>query len=309
MISLVGGLAQAGLWERIADNILYQQALAGGMAIALLCGLLSVFVVLKRMSFIGQGISHAAFGGVGVALLAEVYIAMHWPHVTSSADWPQQAVLLRDAVVAVFCIATALVIGMISRRGKVAEDTAIGICLVAAMALGAVLLSAVAQHGTAPSFESILFGDIYFIGRVDVIVAWSLAIAVLALVAGLFKELVFMAFDEETAAVFGVRTRLLYYGLLVALGLAIVVAMKSLGVVLASALLVLPGAAARFWSNRVGWIVVTSTVFSVAGLVGGLLLVIWRRLIMPPGAVIVLLLTGLFIVSYVVNGIRCGRSR
>ena len=80
-------------------------------------------------------------------------------------------------------------------------------------------------------------------------VAWGVAVLVTALVAALFKELVFFTFDEEAATVFGVRTGALYYGLLACLGVAVVAAMRSLGVILATGLLILPGAIARCWSS------------------------------------------------------------
>jgi hypothetical protein len=116
-------LAQT-VWQRFWQYQFYQNALAGGVAIALLCSVLSVFVVLKRVAFAGQGISHAAFGGAGLALLLELFLP------------PLRMPILRDAVIAAFCVITALVIGRIARQRRLGEDSAIGICLVAAMALG-----------------------------------------------------------------------------------------------------------------------------------------------------------------------------
>jgi zinc transport system permease protein len=298
-------LAQ-GLWQRIAENTFYQYALAGGAGLALVCGLLSVFVVLKRMSFIGEGIAHGAFGGVGIALLAGLFVAEIRPP------------LARDGVVAVFCVATAVAIGYLSRRGRLTEDTAIGICLVAAMALGVLLLDVRAHWlegliasgrvdrgsvGYTPQLHDLLFGDILMLGWPEVIVNCGLALAVTLGVLMFFKELVFFIFDEETAEVFGIRTGLLYYGLLVALGLAVAATMRSLGVILVSALLILPGASARYWSNRIGRVTVISAVLAVAGLVAGLLLSIYLRYV-SPAAVIVLTLTAIFIFSYVVNALR-----
>ncbi|MFB3892080.1 MAG: metal ABC transporter permease [Phycisphaerae bacterium] len=309
MISPVGILAQAGLLERFLHNPLYQQSLAGGLGIAVLCGLLSVFVVLKRMSFIGQGISHAAFGGVGVAVLVEAMLSAYWPTLAAALGVNDSSSMLRDGIIALFCVAAAVLIGYLSRRGPVAEDTAIGICLVAAMALGVILLDIRSRYGTPPAtFESILFGSIFFITPSDVWLAWILALLVCLAVVSLFKELVFFAFDEETAGAFGVRTGLLYYGLLVALGLSIVVALKSLGVILASALLILPGATARFWSNRIGVVTALSVIISAVGLAVGLALAVYLGT-PPPGAVIVLTLTAFFVLSYVLYLIRRAAAR
>lgn len=296
-------LAQAGVWRRFIENDFYHYALAGGVAIALLCGVLSTFVVLKRMALIGQGISHAAFGGAGVALLAALVIPeLHQP-------------LLRDAIIALFCVGTALLIGVLSRRGKLTEDTSIGIFLAAAMALGVLLIDLRAMWlrrmlaagetvppgvGYTPSIHEMLFGNILFAPPLDVCIAWGLAIVVTVLVVCLFKELVLFTFDDEAAKVLGVRTGMLYYGLLVCLGLAVVAAMRSLGVILAGALLVLPGACARYWARRIGWAVAISALIAVGGVTVGLFLAIWFGRV-SPAPVIVLTLFAAFVFSYIVR--------
>jgi zinc transport system permease protein len=267
---------------------------------------LSVFVVLKRMSFVGEGIAHSAFGGVGVALLAALLIPSLEP------------ALARDGIVAIFCLATALGIGWTSRRGKVAEDTSIGIWLVAAMALGLVLLQfrvklvadlisqgrlSRGQLGYTPLFEQILFGDILFMTAHEAVVAWILALLVLAAVAAFFKEIVFFALDEETARVFAVPTEAIYYIFLAVLSLVIVLAMRSLGVILASALVILPGATARLWSNHIGWVTAISAGVGTAGLVAGLMLSISLGRY-SPGPLIVLTMTSMFAASILFNALR-----
>ena len=304
-------LLAAGLWQRFWDNPLFVNALLGGTAIAVMCSLLSVFVVLKRMAFIGEGIAHAAFGGAGVALLLGLVLEEVRPP------------LARDAVIAAFCVATALGIGVMSRRWRLPEDSAIGIALVAAMALGVVLLdlrSALLQQmlasgsltrgdiGYTPSFHDILFGNILFMRPEEVGVAWVLAAVVVAAMAATFKEMVFFAFDEETAVVFGVRTSLFYYGFLVLLGLAIVATIRSMGVILASAMFILPGASGRFWSNRIGVVTILSILIGVIGVVAGLFIAVWAR-ILSPGPVIVLTLFAGFLASYAVHPLRKRRRR
>lgn len=310
-------LAEAGLWERFWANEFYQTALLGGVGIALLTSVLSVFVVLKRMSFIGQGIAHAAFGGVGAALLGALFVPALRVGASAATRyaWP---VVARDGIIAVFCVATALAIGSLSRRGKLSADASIGICLVAAMALGVVLMDVRAELlerliadgeltrgevGYAPSFHHVLFGNILFMNPAEVAIVWGLAVACVAWIAAMFKELVFFAFDEETAAVFGVPTGPLYYALLVVLALAIVVAMRSMGVILASGMLILPGASARQWSDRIGRVTVLSAVIGVAGVVTGLLLAMLLDFL-SPAPLIVLALTLLFGVSFAARTVR-----
>jgi zinc transport system permease protein len=284
---------------------LYGVQFLGGLAVAAVCSVLSVLVVLKRMSFIGEGIAHAAFGGVGVALLAGVALPALRPE------------LARDGVVAVFCVLAALGIGWTARRARMAEDTSIGIWLVAAMALGVVLLDVRAQWvaslaqsgslqgdiGYTPTFESLLFGDMLFISPGEVAAAWVLTAAVLLAMAMFYKELVFFAFDDEAARAFGVPTTAIYYGMLVALSLAVVVAMRSLGVILAAALLILPGATARLWSRRITLVLLASAFVGVGGLAAGFVLSVQLG-VLSTGPVIVLTLALIFIVSAIVSAAR-----
>lgn len=286
-------LAWADLWQRFWDNAFYQQALLGGLGVALMCSVLSVFVVLRRMAFIGQGISHAAFGGFGAAVLAQALLPA------------MESALARDMIVACFCVATALVIGCLSRRGKLSEDTAIGIAMVAAMAIGVLLmdLRATWKGGYIPPLHAVLFGDIMFVTTREIWTVWIMAVLIAAAVAAVFKELVFFAFDEEAARAFGVRTDLLYYGLLVCLGLAVVAAMKSVGVILAGALLVLPGASARLWSIRVGRVAIISAVVGMGGLTVGFVLSLGLKSF-SAGPLIVLTLIAILAFSYVFRAIR-----
>jgi ABC-type Mn2+/Zn2+ transport system permease subunit len=284
------------VWSRFMDHAFYHHALIAGLAMAVACAVLSVFVVYKRMAFIGQGISHAAFGGVGAAMLLQVYLpALETP-------------LLRDAVIAVFCVATALLIGRFSRGRQVSEDSAIGICLVAAMALGMLLLDLRQGMGYTPSFHSILFGSILHIPRAAVWVACLEAAVVVTLVVAFFKELVFFACDEEAAEAFGVPTGAIYYGLLVCIAVTIVVAMRLLGVILCSALLVLPGTIAGLWSHRIGHVTWIAALAAAVCVTAGLFLAIASGTL-STGPLIVLTLCAALALSWLVRIVRERISR
>ncbi len=245
-----------------------RQGLAAAVAIGTLCSLLSVPVVLKRMAFIGQGVSHAGFGGVGLAIFLGLGVGARL-----------------DAVVLAFCVGAALLIGVLSRRRAVEPDTAIGVLLAAAMALG-VLLTDLSQHlrtvawyrqwigpGTQTiGFHEVLFGGLWQITRTQMWLAVTLSLAVIVLLAGLFKEMVFFTFDEAAARVFGVPTRWLYYLLLVVLSLTIVMSIRLVGIILASALLVIPGATATLLSERLSRVLLAAVGVGLSGTVGGLLL-------------------------------------
>jgi zinc transport system permease protein len=280
----------ASVWSRFLEYPFYHNALIAGVAVAVACAVLSVFIVYKRMAFIGQGVSHAAFGGVGAALLLQIYLpAFETPY-------------LRDTVIAVFCVGTGLLIGRFSRGRRVTEDSAIGICLVASMALGMLLLDLRKGLGYTPPFHSILFGSILQIPRAAVWVACAEAAIAVALVLAFFKELVFFTCDEEAAEVFGVRTGLIYYGLLVCIALTIVVAMRLLGVILCSALLILPGSIASLWSHHIRRVLLVAAVCAVACVTAGLFLSIAFQHL-STGPLIVLVLCGVFGVSWLLTAV------
>ncbi len=242
-----------------------QQALVTGIAVGTVCSLLSVVVVLKRMAFIGQGISHAGFGGMGLAIFLGL------------AGWQQ------DALLFVFCLATGLIIGLLSRRRRVDADTAIGILLVAAMAIGVILTDLrTSLRGTPwydtrfasdtfiPPIESMLFGSLLLIDTTAM--WWTLGLSVLIVVvcAAFFKEIVFFTFDERVSRVFGVPTNLIYYLLLIALSLTIVLSIRVVGVLLVTALLVIPGATALLLTRRLAGVLAVSWGVGMVGVVGGL---------------------------------------
>jgi ABC-type Mn2+/Zn2+ transport system permease subunit len=279
-----------------SHDIAWLPVLLTGLIVAVLCSLLSVVVVLKRLAFIGQGISHAGFGGAGTAMVLGLA-----PGFT------------QDATILVFCLAAAALIGALSRRHKIEADSAIGIILVAAMAWGA-LMAGLAEHLQhfawyrnliGPSaehvdFHAILFGSVLNVTAGDLLLAVAVAALVLVALIGLFKEMVFFAFDESAARVFGVRTGVIYYLLLGALSLVIVVAIRLTGFLLVSALLVIPGAVATLLSRRLAAVLTISMVVGVVGTLGGLGLSLTFHFL-PAGPTMVATLCVLLIAAFALN--------
>jgi ABC-type Mn2+/Zn2+ transport system permease subunit len=264
----------------------------GAICLALLCAWLSVLVVLKRLAFIGQGISHAGFGGIGIAAVLGLASAQ----AASTAG----GALAQFGVVLAFCVAAALVVGFLatpsgnsSRRssssGSTHEDTAIGIVLVASMALGSILV----RH-FAPTFrwEDFLFGYLMNTGWTDAAVAAGVTLATLATLWWARRPLTFWAFDEPAAEAFGVRGQAVRIVVMTILALATVTTMRLAGVVLASALLILPGAIALKLSVRSGAVLALSVAAALIGVIGGLIL--GFEYSWPPGPSIVLVLTAAF---------------
>ncbi len=252
---------------------LFRNALLAGIAVGTICSLLSVVVVLKRMAFIGEGIAHAGFGGMGTALFLGLTTA------GVGGTWKA------DLVVLVFCLTTAMAIGLLSRRRQVEPDSAIGILLVAAMAWGVLLtdlhrtLSQTEWYARwfgpprpGPNLEALLFGSILNIGPYEVWLAIIAAAVILAVFAALFKEIVFYAFQETVSQVFGVRVVLIHYLMLALVSVAIVLTVRLAGIVLVTALLVIPGATANLLSRRLGRVMFYSWLVGMAGIIGGLIL-------------------------------------
>lgn len=272
-------------WRYLSDPALaqfYWPGIVTGLAIAVMCASLSVLVVLKRLAFVGQGISHAAFGGVGLAaVLARL--------ASDGLSMPVQF-----GIIFVFCLGAALVISWLSARGSMRgqglePDTAIGIILVSSMALGAVLIQ---RARSTQQWESFLFGSIYGVDWPDAQIAWAMTVVVLLALFFARRKLLFWAFDEPAAAAWGVSGRWMGVLLMTLLALATVTAMKLAGVVLATAMLVLPGTIALKLGRSLGLVTLLSLIAAVVGVVGGLVASFEFDLLTGPS--VVLVLTGMF---------------
>ncbi len=249
-----------------------QNAVVGGLLVSLICGLLSVFIVLRRMAFVGAGISHAAFGGVALGFLLQV-----------DPFWTGLA----------FAILVAFLIELVQTRGRVDEDTAIGIFFAAAMAVGVLFLHFSRTYNA--DIFGILFGNILAIGPQQLWQVTGVTAIVLLFLLLFYKELVFLSFDEEMAWVCGVPVQAVRYLFLAVLALVIIVAIYLVGIVLVSALLVIPAAVARNLTRHIHAMLLVSTLMAVAANLAGLALS--YQIDLPSGATIVVILAGLFFLA------------
>jgi ABC-type Mn2+/Zn2+ transport system permease subunit len=258
-----------GFWASLAEFAFMQRALVAAVIVGGLCSVLSVYVVLRGMAFIGQGLSHAAFGGVALALF-----------LLGAAAAGSAALSL---VTGVFVLLVAMLIGMVSRRGKVSADSAIGIFFAFSMALGVLLVSLRREY--VPDLMSYLFGSILGVTTGDLWLMGGIAVLVLGFTALSFKELLYYSFDPHMAWAGGLPTGLLHYALLTMLALTIVSAVKIVGVILVSAFLVIPGASARLLTRRFSAMMLVSVVVGLSSALVGLYLShLWN---VPTGATIV----------------------
>ncbi|MEW5920885.1 MAG: metal ABC transporter permease [Bacillota bacterium] len=250
-----------------------QRAFLAVIMVGLLCSALSFFVVLNKLSFMGAGLSHAILGGIAIGVLAGIN-----PLYSG----------------AVFAVAIALLIGYLSKHGKIQEDTLIGVFYSSGMALGIMLISF--KQGYYPELFSFLFGNVLAVSIQDLQFLAVVMFFVLLYIVIFFKELFTISFDEELARAAGLPATTLYLGLLVCLALTIVVSVKVVGVVLASALLVIPAAAGYRLSGNYRLMLLFSLLTGlVAGLAG---LFISYYLNIPSGAAIVLCASAIFFLSF-----------
>jgi len=253
-----------------------QRALAGGLIIAATCSFISFFVIVRRMAFVGMGISHAAFGGVSIGIVAGVN-----PILTAGG----------------FCVLVAGGIGWLSRKGRLHEDTVIGILFAASMAMGVVLVRMANAYNL--DLMSYLFGSILALNWTDVIIVAVLSALVVSFLVLFFKELLFFVFDEETATASGVPVRLVYYGLLISMAVTIVVSIKLVGIILVSALLVIPGAIGMQLSRNYRGVLAVSLTSGLVGVASGLFISSWVDV--ASGAAIVLVMFFMFLLALAVS--------
>ncbi len=259
-----------------------QRAFVAALAVGLLCSVMGTYVVLRKLSFIGDGIAHASFAGIVIAYIRgmDYYVGA--------------------AIVAVL---TALGIGFVHRRGNISLDTTIGVLFTAMFALGVFLMSRLKNY--AVDLQSFLFGDILSVSTNDVLFIAGLSAVIAIGVIVLFRGLLYTTFDPVVAQASGLPVAAIEYILLVMLALTIIVALQSVGIILVAALLVTPAAAAYQLTNRFTPMMMLAAVLGIVSTVGGLYLSYFLR--SSSGATIVLLATLLFFLAIGLKYLRLVR--
>lgn len=256
-----------------------QRGLLASVLVAIICGILGSFVVLKGLAFIGDGLAHASFGGVALAFVlgANIYLGAF-----------------------VVAIGTALGIGAISHRGRVSSDTAIGVFFTGTFALGILIISRVESYTT--DLFGYLFGDVLSITTGDLWTIGILGLVVLALVGVFYRQLLFVAFDPTVAAASGLPARAFEYLLLVLLGATIVTAIQAVGIILVVALLVTPAATANLLTRRFHHMILGgAAIGSISALLG---IYLSYYLDVASGAAIILVATAIFLGVFATRSLR-----
>jgi manganese/iron transport system permease protein len=260
----------------------FRHGLEAGLLGGALCGLVGVYVVLKRMSYIGHGLSHAIFGGAAVAYV------LGWNFYLGAGAWG---------------VLSALLINGVARRRKIGADAAIGVVTTASFAIGVALISSV--HRFAINLEAALFGNILGVTDQQLLVL----LGVLAATAGAiflgYRQLLFATFDPEASDAYGISSRRAETLIALLLAATIVASMQALGVTLIAATIVVPAVIARLLTDSFAKMLLLSTgLGAAAGLFG---MYVSYYVDVPPGAAIVLILAGVFVVVFVLTAVTARR--
>lgn len=261
----------------------FVRALAAAILVGLVCAVIGTYMVLRGLAFMGDALSHAAFPGVVAAYLlkAPFYLGA-----------------------AIAAVGTALAIGWITRRGRLRGDTTIGVLFAAMFAFGIFLFSTIQNY--VGDLFGFLFGEVLGISASDLLALAVLSAGVLAVVAVLWKELLFSTFDPLAAAASGLPVAALEYLFLGLIALTIVISLQAVGIILVVAVLVTPAATAQLLADRFSRLMATAVVIGVVAPIVGLYLSFWTNT--ASGALIVLVETAVFLVALAL-GPRTGLLR
>ncbi|MDP9023508.1 MAG: metal ABC transporter permease [Actinomycetota bacterium] len=263
------------------DYAFFRDALAVAILAGAIAGALGAYVVVRRMSYIAHGLSHAVLGGAAVAG------ALHVNVLLGAGVW---------------AFVSALLIERVARRRGLYADTAIGIVTTASFAIGVAVISAAGRWQR--NLESFLFGNVLGVDSTDIVLAVAVAVVVAAVVIARYRPLLFVTFDREVAAIHGVRVD--RYEVLFALLLTagVVASMRVLGVLLVAAAVVIPPATARVLTDRFEVLVPLGAALGAGSAVPGLYLSWYAGI--ASGAAIVLVQAGMLAVA---AAVRAGQDR
>ena len=251
------------------NNEFMMNALVAGTLVAIACGIVGTFMVLKGLAFLGDALSHGVLPGVAVAILWGI------PGIVGAA------------VGSLLMIAG---IGIVTKKTKLSADTAIGLLFVGMLALGVVIVSR--SQSFSGDLVKVLFGQFLGISTIDLVIQGT-ATVLLALMAFVFhRPFLLLCFSEEQAQVSGYSAKFYHFLLLLMIAISVIVAFQTVGTLLVFGMLVAPAAASSFISRRLGSMMVLASGFGFIAVYAGLLLSYHFNL--SAGAAVVLVAIGIF---------------
>lgn len=254
-----------------------QRALIASITIGISCGLIGTYIMLRRMSLIGDALAHAVLPGVVVSFMVA---------------GKSEVALFVGAVVS--GILTVLLIGFVNRNSKIKEDTSIGIIFTGAFALGILLVSQLKQVHI--DLSSYLFGDVLGVSTGDITLSLIIMGVIVICILLFYKQLLLTSFDPTMAMTIGISTTLVHYMLMTLLSMSIVAGLQSVGVILIIAMLITPPATAYLLSDNLKKILLLSAFIGMISAVIGLYLSYHFNF--ASGASIVLVAVTLFLLAF-----------
>jgi zinc transport system permease protein len=261
-----------------------QRAILAGVVLGVLLAYLGIFVTLQKMAFFSDGIAHAALAGAAIGLL------------TSFSP-------LLSALI--FSMFLAGLIYWLEKKSSLSSDSIIGILFTSGMALGIILISL--RRGYQPELLGYLFGNILAIRRQDLILIVVLSLLIMAFILSQKRKLTLLALDREMAYMAGINPDFYQLLLYIMLAAALVLGIRVLGIILVSAILIIPVSAARLLSRSFKSLVLWTVLISEGVMIGGLLLSYYLNL--PSGAVIVLTGSMFFALAFCARGLCRKRQK
>ncbi|MGC7872360.1 metal ABC transporter permease [Desulfosporosinus sp. SYSU MS00001] len=251
-----------------------QNAFIGTVAIGILCAVIGSFVVLLRLAFIGEGLAHGSLAGLAIGYLLnwDLYLAANF-----------------------YTVGLALLIGFVHAKAKVTLDTAIGIIFSTSMALGIALISSMKFYTT--DLTGYLFGSVLAITPFDLRIILGASVLILLIIILFFKEFVFYAFDPEMAEVAGLSRVILHYSMLIMIAITVVIASQTVGIILVTALLIIPAASAQQWTHSLKTLLLLAIIFGLTSAVIGLYISYYFNV--ASGASIALTAAVVFLISLI----------
>ena len=257
----------------------FVRGLIAATVVGALCGLVGTFVVLRRMSYIGHGLSHAVFGG------AVVSYVMNWNFYLGAGLWG---------------FFSAALINWTARRRQIGGDAAIGIVTTASFAIGVAIISKARRF--TKNFDAALFGNVLGVAPEDVYVVIGVTLLVAIAIFFAYRQLLFMTFDREVAPLYGVPDRWMDTLLSLILAATVIASIQILGVTMIAAMIVVPAVSARLLTDSFGRMVILgSAIGTLCGLVGMLLS---YYLDVASGATVVLTASGVFLLALSYTSLR-----
>ena len=241
-----------------------QKALIAGIAVGLICSFMGTFLVLRRYSLFGDGIAHVAFGGISVGLFLGVFP------------------LWTAFIVSIF---GGLGLQKLRKSTKISGDAAVAVVLVSGLAVGVILVSS--SGGFSVDLFSFLFGSILLISNEDTIMILAISAGIIATLVVLQKQFLHLTFNEEQAKLVGLSTTLLNYAFVVLASITVVTSMRLVGILLISALIVIPNITAMMFGKGFKKTVFISMGIAVISVISGILVSYFLN-VAPSGTIVVI---------------------